>query len=137
MIAYNGGSISRLATALKVGSDGIWVTDTVARATRYANAQATGVVDPSLTQGLAEDAVILEIECEPMFSRRPEGHPSLDHAEDRLRVGTYRIVAATIRFSDYEKRRPGVTTYGSRGAYTKADELVAILQAQGVEVRFV
>lgn len=117
MITYNGGSISNVLR--KIDSGTIFVTDTRERAVRYANAQATGVVSPSLTQELAEGGVILSIECSPTFIRRPDSHTTLDVCE--AITNEFRVVAVEVRPHAYP------TLYGDRGALKTAAEAVAIL----------
>lgn len=126
MKTYNGGSISNLLKNLH--GNQIYVTDTAERAIRYANAQATGTVDANLRQKLAEGAVILEVECQPHWLRRPESHNSLDHCEDV--VTEFTITKATVRFCEYPN-----TLYGTRHTgYKSAQQVVEILQAQGIKV---
>jgi hypothetical protein len=133
MKAYNGGSVNNLVNSLARPGyhNGIWVTDTAARATRYANAQATEIVDASLTQPMAENAVVLTVECNPRWSRRPESHPSLDHCEDH--VTDYKIISAAIRFQSYER-----VLYGNKwtGYFTR-EQVVELLESRGITVEIV
>lgn len=127
MIVYNGGSISNLLKHL--GKQEIWVTDKVAFAIRYANTQSTGEVNPDTTQELAENAAILTIEANPTYwTNRPENHNTLDVSESC--VSDYRILKATIRFSDYQN-----TLYGSRWTgYQTREQVLTFLQEKGIEV---
>ena len=81
---------------------GLWITDTHDRASRYANARATGEVNFHATD-LQPHAAVLEIEhSDPKWSRReyndnPETATSLDQAEDLIRENSgLRVVGAKI-----------------------------------------
>jgi hypothetical protein len=130
MIAYNGGSISNFLIRTRQKTTDIYVTDTVARAIRYANAQATREVNPSMNQEQAEGTIILYIECNPNFHRHPASHSSLDTAE--AIVSEFDIVKARVRFCTYQN-----TMYGNRYCYKKADEVVAFLEEHAIEVEIV
>lgn len=122
MKAYNGGSISNLIKWFDHKS--IWVTDDIAKAARYANAQASGVVSSDYA-GQAEGTVVLEVACNPCWSRRPVQHASLDQCEDQ--VTEYAIVKATVRFREYPK-----TLYGPD--CLSASQVVEFLSGRGIEV---
>ena len=126
MITYNGGRIGNLIK--HIDRKDIYVTDTFARATRYANAQAGEVVSLSLDQEQAEGTAILEVECNVQFRRRPESHQSLDHAEAVAR--RFKVKSATLRFRSNEK-----TVYGSRHTgYMNREQVVDFLNARGIQV---
>lgn len=99
-------NIARLLPVLvehKLGWAGLDVTDTPERAWRYANAQATGVVDPCATSP-AEAAAIVEIDVadDLRWIRRPENHPSLDQAEALLEDRhTYKVARVLFRPTAY------------------------------------
>lgn len=127
MITYTGGSIGNLIKNLN-SDRGIWTTDTIARATRYANAQATGEVNPDMNQALAENAVILTVDCEPGFwTRRDDNHGSLDTAETY--TTEFEIKKVAIRFAEYQN-----TLYGTRHTgYKTREQVIEMLTAQGIE----
>lgn len=132
MITYNGGSIDNLVLNLSFPNrtkDGIYVTDTIARAMRYANAQAGGLVSHSLEQTQAEGTVILHIDAEPRWLRRPDNHPSLDHCE--AVVKEYRIIKATIRFPENQR------TVFCRFVRKNREQVLAMLAERGIEVEVV
>ena len=122
MIAYNGGSVSRLVENLSKPT--MWVTDKKNKSMRYANAQATESVDPSLKQRMAEGTVILHVECDPTWVWRSNGR-SLDACE--AFIDSFQIVKAEIRFYDYAN-----TVYG-RG-HIPAEKVVRMLRDRGVKV---
>ena len=128
MITYTGGSITNLIKNLNNGR-GIWTTDTPARATRYANAQATGEVNPDMSQDLAENAVILTVDCKPGYwTRRDDNHGSLDTAETF--TNEFEIKKVTLRFAEYKN-----TLYGTRHTgYKTREQVIEMLTAQGVEI---
>ena len=127
MVGYNGGSVSNLVKNFnKAGS--MYVTDTAARATRYANAQATERVSLEFGEQ-APSTVILTVEAEDInFHRRPGHTASLDECEGWLRAGQYRITAARIRFSSYWN----TVYYGMR-----PNDIVNMLVANGVAVEVI
>lgn len=133
MIAYNGGIIDKFLIMQlgKYRPTGIFVTDTMQRATRYANAQATGEVSLDLNQQQEEGTVILHIECEPDFIRRPESHLSLDHCEDWIK--DYQIVKATIRFDSNKNTRYGQRWIG----YKTEDEVIEFFKSKNIEVELI
>ena len=128
MKCYNGGSISNLVKYLD--STEIWVTDTVARAVRYANTQATGIVRSEMNQSQEEDTVILTIETSPRWSRRNENHATLDTCEDCVRE--YRIISATIRF-DHNPR----ALYGPRGEMWDRNQVLMALADRGIKAEII
>jgi hypothetical protein len=125
MIAYNGGSISNVIK--NINKTEMFVTDTVERATRYANAQATGVVNADMNQDIAEGAIVLFVECEPRWFNRSEDHTSLDVCEAWIKE--YRIVKATIKFHANPR-----TLYGRRPNYMNAEQVVSMLRERDIEV---
>lgn len=128
MQTYTGGSISNLIKKFNSNS-GIWTTDTIARATRYANAQATGEVNPDMNQTLAENALILTLDCEPGYwTRRDDNHGSLDTAETY--TTKFEIKKVTIRFAEYKN-----TLYGTRHTgYKTREQVIEMLTSRGIEV---
>lgn len=99
---YHGTTISRidrLARALANGN-GIYVTDTTAHAARYANAQATGRVDPDATMPVEHTAIVsIDVDDAIAWTRRAESHQTLDACEAWITVG--RIVNIERRECDY------------------------------------
>jgi hypothetical protein len=126
MQTFNGGSVTNLLK--NINNDSIYITDTFQRAVRYANAQATGTVNPDMNQELAENAMVLEIEASPHWKRRPDKHTSLDTCEDVVK--SFSIIKATIRFAEYEN-----TLYGTRQTgYKNREEVIEFLYQQRIEV---
>ena len=84
MKAYHGAKINKLQkliSAIESDSFGLYVTDTRERAARYANAQATGIVDPNATELGEHGAIVaLEIPDNTKWMRRSCGS-SLDEVE--------------------------------------------------------
>ena len=127
MITYNGGSLNNLVKYLG-SKNALYVTDTAARATRYANAQATGEVNADLDQELAPGAVIIEITTEVNFLRRDNDHSSLDTCEAVAKQ--YQIIKATVCPPTYSN-----TLYGNRHTgYKSFEQVVELLKDNGIEV---
>ena len=128
MKTFNGGSITNVIKNLSSNNE-IWITDTAARATRYANAQATGEVNADLNQEQAENTIILIVEANPGYwTHRDDKHNSLDASESCVR--DYEIVKVIIRFKSYKN-----TLYGTRQTgYKTEQQVVEILKAAGIEV---
>ena len=125
--SFHGSSISNLIGLLSANPETIYVTDTAERATRYANAQATGRVSKEFS-ALAENAALLEIETSNVkFITRPAGHNTLDDCE--AWVTGWRIVRVTMRKSVFPN-----TLYGGRGNMMSVDDLERKLRARGIEV---
>lgn len=80
-----------------------YVTDTRARATRYANAQASGDVNLSLEQTLATYGCLIEVEIpESEFLTRGAAYRgSLDAVELIARIPQSRITRVTVRPAAY------------------------------------
>ncbi|GGR67142.1 hypothetical protein GCM10008959_31650 [Deinococcus seoulensis] len=74
-------------------------TDTAARATRYANAQATGEVDLSLTQNLATYGAVIELDVpeREWFSRGEHYAGTLDAVERPFSITEARVVRVTVK----------------------------------------
>ena len=128
MIVYNGGNITNLIK--NIGEQKIFITDTMARAIRYANAQATGEVNPDMDQEMVEDTVVLEIEVNEVdWLRRPEDHPSLDICEAQIK--DFKIKKAIIRFCDDD-----ITRYGTyHTGYKSREQVIEILESNGIEIK--
>jgi len=106
MIAYHGASISnanRLVAAIRNNSirqPGFYVTDSAERAARYANAQATGIVDPDAISLCEHAAVVaLEIPDNTRWLRRTVSHDTLDTCE--ALVYQARVISIDARECDY------------------------------------
>lgn len=129
MIAYHGCSITNLiGLVFKSNGWNLYVTDTAERATRYANAQATGSVSKSYDR-LAEGAAVVEVECDDDgFIRRPESHSTLDTAETIAR--NWRITRVILRTHNHSN-----THYGDwRRGHAYAHEITTKLRDAGIEV---
>lgn len=127
MKVYNGGSISNVI--INLNKSDIYVTDCVARAIRYANAQATEEVNSDMNQSQEQNTIILEIEVEnePKWLRRTNGN-SLDSCEAHIK--TFEIKKATIRFKEYKN-----TLYGTRWTgYKTESQVIELLSNSGIEV---
>lgn len=74
-------------------------TDTPERATRYANAQATGEADLSLTQELATYGALIELDVpEREWWTRGESYTgSLDAVERSFKITEARVVRVAVR----------------------------------------
>ncbi len=129
MIVYNGGNITNLIKYL--GNTEIYVTDTKARAIRYANAQATEEVNPDMNQRLEEGAMILEIETESIrWFRRGKNHTSLDTCEAILMNGNFTIRKVVVRFCRNHR-----TLYGTRyTGYKDRQQVIDFIQSHGIEI---
>jgi hypothetical protein len=99
---------------------GLYVTDTFARALRYACARATGVVDEDVT-ALAEGAAVVELATdEPIrWSRRPNTQ-SLDKCETTIQ--NWKVVRIYLRPPKYEN-----VLYNINGTYIRAGEYITRL----------
>lgn len=127
MIGYNGGSISNTLIALAQERRWLYITDTVERAIRYANAQATGVVSLNCPV-LAEGGIVLEVECADVNFITRVSPVSLDECE--AVIDEYRIVGATVRFCAYDN-----TIYGRAGQRLNRKQVIEFLGARGIAVR--
>ena len=123
MKTYHGTTVSSLLDSQRRD---IFVTDSEAKAARYANAQATGRVSADYT-GLAEGAAVLtvETESEPRWIRRANAQ-SLDECEAWLLDG-YAITHAKIRW------HPENTVYGRSGKMRRA-QVIETLRSRGITV---
>ena len=107
MNAYHGCALwnaVKLVTAIEsrqAGPKGLRfdATDTPERATRYANAQATGEADLSLTQELATYGALIELDVpEREWWTRGEGYTgSLDAVERSFKITEARVVRVAVR----------------------------------------
>ena len=131
MKVYHGTRLDGLRTLMAGQSQsfpGLYVTDTPGRALRYANAQATGVVDPDATE-LAEGAAVVELEAEiSKWWRRPEDHPTLDKCETVIQSWTVRRIC--LRRHEYPNTMISV---GYR-QYVKEDAYLASIADTGVVI---
>ena len=128
MKAYHGTSIGNLINLVRKPKAGLYVTDTRANASRYANTQATGFVSAEYTE-LAEGAVIVEIEVDDntSFLRRPSDHASLDTSE--AYAEEFKIVAVEIKPHAYSN-----TLYGRRGSHMSYQQIVEMLEQHGISI---
>lgn len=107
MIAFHGCAVHHalaLVTALEtqhlhLKGPRFNATDTVERATRYANAQVTGTIDLSLTQELVTyDAVIhLEVPEREWWTQGEAYTGSLDTVERSFKITESRVVRVVVR----------------------------------------
>lgn len=107
MKAYHGCALwnaLKLVTAIESQQAGLKglsfdATDTPERATRYANAQATGEADLSLTQELATYGAVIEVDVpEREWWGRGENYiGSLDAVERSFKITEARVVRVIVR----------------------------------------
>lgn len=136
MLVYHGTAIWRMPGLLRAliarklkkpgCPDGLYVTDTPERASRYANAQASGVVDPDATELREHAAVVAVAVASPLvWSRR--SHPaSLDVCEADLHSDhDYRVVRVEY----------AVCSYAKCTCHRDAEDLEALCADQGIDAQ--
>lgn len=131
MMAFHGCTVANLVRLIRTGGPDWLSVTSEENAGRYANAQATQVVDPRYLP-LAEGAVVLGVEIpdDTNFIVRPESHHTLDTLEAVVPFGRYRVVSARLRFHPYAKTRYGT---GWDDAIL-GEEVVALLLAAGIDM---
>lgn len=126
MKAYHGTSISNLINLIRKPRAGLYVTDTRANASRYANVQATSIVSAKYTE-LAEGAVLVEVEVDDntSFFQRPADHATLDTSEAYVR--NFKVIAVEMKPHTYAH-----TLYGRRGSHMSYQQIVEMLEQHGI-----
>lgn len=100
---YHGCRVSNIKRLIsgKASFPGLYVTDTVDHATRYANAQATRLVSTGYVP-LVEHAAVVTLDTTDavVWRRRGDDHSSLDVCETTIK--TWRVVAIEAAECSYQ-----------------------------------
>jgi hypothetical protein len=126
MRAYHGTTISRAAAITDASlSRGLWVTNTARAAARYANAQASGEVDPDAWE-LGPHAAVVTLEIPSARWHEQTSGASLDKFELYIEHG--RVVGVEARECDYEMCTCHPHAAWLRGEFQRARELAVALE---------
>jgi hypothetical protein len=125
MRAYHGTTIFKAAGITDASlSQGLWVTNTARAAARYANAQATGEVDPDAWE-LGPHAAVVSLEIPSARWREQKSGKSLDKFELYIEHG--RVIGVEARECDYEMCSCHAHAAFLRGEFQRARQLASAL----------